>query len=361
MRWGWLGLQGRNRAQILPLRPPHGIVASGLLRPHEPPPGPIGMYDFSIQADAGARASRAERHLLLVHQPDAQDRNDFEHIAAIVRRKAPDIAVFIASNETSSSVTRKQAAKRPTLVFSPLYLRNFEPNRGKIYSGQLLTKRQQMARFQAAGLAVPPFWFKDGKDMPDPAILGSHVLVKSAGLGASLGKDIVLMRTATALASVDRLGEVFLQRYIDTGRYPTWYRVYTIFGRPVAAHKNTSTAARAPLDTSDEQLAKSVVQARRATGQTKTLCHEEDVLAFAGEIYRAIPEVPFHACDIIREETSGKLYVLEINPGGNTWVFSRANTANVIAELDGYDIKQQFNAFETIAEALIERTRLEAE
>jgi hypothetical protein len=53
--------------------------------------------------------------------------------------------------------------------------------------------------------------------------------------------------------------------------------------------------------------------------------------------------------------------VLEINPGGNTWVFSRENTAKVVAELGGYDIKQQFNAFETIANALIERTRLEAE
>ncbi len=319
------------------------------------------MYNFSIRAGASAEASDAERHLLLVHQPDAQDRKDFDQIAAAVRRKAPDIAVFIASNETPSAVTRKQAAKRPTLVFSPLYLRDFKPARGKVYAGQLLNKQQQMERFVQAGLPVPPFWFKGANSQPDPAKLGSHVLVKSATLGASRGDGIVLMRTATALASVDRLGEVFLQRFINTGRYPTCYRVYTIFGRPVVARKNTSTVASAALDSSDEELAKSVVQARRATGQTKSLCHEEDVLAFAGAVYRAVPEVPFHACDIIREEASGKLYVLEINPGGNTWVFSREKAANVIAGFEGYDIQQQFNAFETIADALIERTRLEAE
>jgi len=319
------------------------------------------MYDFSIQVAIGIKASLAERHLLLVHQPGAQDPRDFEQIAAIVRRNAPDLAVFIASNEIPSAVTRKQAAKRPTLVFSPLYLRDFAPERGKVYSGQLMTKRQQMARFLAAGLAVPPFWFKGSDAPPDPAVLGSHVLVKSAELGASRWRGIVLRRTAAALAEIDHVGDVFLQRYIDTGHYPAWYRVYTIFGRPVAAHKNTSTVARTPLNASDEELAKSVVQARRATGQTKTLCHEEDVLAFAGAIYRAVPEVPFQACDIIREQETGKLYVLEINPGGNTWVFSRENTANVIAELGGYDIRQQFNAFETIADALIERTRLEAE
>jgi hypothetical protein len=319
------------------------------------------MYSFSVQAGFGAEAPTAERHLLLVHQPDAQDRRDFEQIAAIVHSQAPDIAVFIASNEIPSAVTRKKAAKRPTLVFSPLYLRDFAPQRGKVYAGQLLTKGQQMERFVAAGLPVPPFWFKGSEVPPEHAILGRHVLVKSAELGASLGSGIVLMRTAAALATVDQFGDVFLQRYIDTGVYPAWYRVYTMFGQPVAAHKNTSTVKRVSLDASDEELAKSVVQARRATGQTKTLCHDADVLAFAGEIYSSVPEVAFQACDIIREEATGRLYVLEINPGGNTWVFSRENTARVIAELGGYDIKQQFNAFETIADALIEGTRLEAE
>jgi hypothetical protein len=265
----------------------------------------MGMYQSSIQTRTVD--SIAERHLLLVHQPDAQDRKDFEQIAAIVGRTAPDIAVFIASNEIPSAVTRRRAAKRPTLVFSPLYLRNFEPARGKVYAGQLLTKQQQMERFVAAGLSVPSFWFNGAAAHPDPSVLGSHVLVKSAEMGASLGKGIVLMRTAAALANLDQLGPVFLQRYIDTGRCPTWYRVYTIFGRPVAAHKNTSTVERAPLDASDEELAKSVVQARRATGQIKSLCYEQDVLPFATEIYGAIPEVPFQACDIIRDEATGKL------------------------------------------------------
>ena len=315
------------------------------------------MHRVQIQPDNSAAV---ERHLVLVHQPRAQDRNDFEEIAALVRRKAPDIEVFIASNETPSSVTRRQAAKRPSLVFSPVYLRYFEPSRGKVYSGQLLTKQQQMARFVAAGLPVPPFWFGSG-GRPAPDTFGEFVLVKSALLGASRGKNIVLMRTAAAMAALPRLGDVFLQRFIDTGTYPSYYRVYTIFGRPVAAHKNTSTVARSAHDATDDALENSIVQARRDTGQTKTFCHEQDVLELAAQVWKALPEVPFHGCDIIREEATGKLYVLEINPGGNTWVFSRENTASVIAELGGADLKQQFNAFETIADALIERTRLEAE
>jgi len=129
----------------------------------------------------------------------------------------------------------------------------------------------------------------------------------------------------------------------------------------VLAYKNTSTVARAALDASDDELGRSVVQARRSSGQTKALSEEGDVLALANAAWKAIPEVPFHGCDIVRDEATGELYVLEINPGGNTWVFSRENTPQVVAELGGFDLKQQFNAFETIADALVERTRLEAE
>jgi hypothetical protein len=313
-------------------------------------------------------AVTAERNLVLVHQHGAQAIGDFQQIADIVRRKAPDIEVFIASNDGASSVTRRKAAQRPTLIFSPLYLRYFQPGRGKIYAGQLLTKVQQMQRLLAAGVPVPPFWHSSIGGRPDPAQFGDYVLAKSAVLGASKGEGITLMRTTTALGMLDRLGDVFIQRFVDTGPYASQYRVFTIFGRPVFAYKNTSTVPRGSLDVSDEQLAKTDVQARHFSGgritaqrRTKTLCDESDVLALAGAAWEAIPEVPFHGCDIVREQSTGALYVLEINPGGNTWIFSRPSTPAVIKELGGYDLTRQFDAFETIADALIERTRAEAE
>src|SRR5262245_14643616 len=91
-----------------------------------------------------AASAGIERHLLLIHQPGAQAKSDFEAIAALVRERAPDIEVFIASNETPSSVTRRQAARRPTLAFTPLYLRHFIPNRGKVYAGRPMTKHEQL-------------------------------------------------------------------------------------------------------------------------------------------------------------------------------------------------------------------------
>ena len=97
----------------------------------------------------------AERHLVLVHTPGYQDVADFHDIARKVRERAPDIEVFIASNTIASSVTRRQASKLPTLVFSPGNLLEFRPLRGKVYAGSPIPKLEQIARFKAAGLPVP--------------------------------------------------------------------------------------------------------------------------------------------------------------------------------------------------------------
>jgi hypothetical protein len=306
-------------------------------------------------------ASLAERNLVLVHQHGAQAIGDLEKLAEIVRRKAADIEVFIVSNDSASPVTRRKAAQRPALVFSPIYLRYFEPGRGKVYAGQLLSKQQQMQRFIAAGLPVPYFWHPSLNAPPDRDQLGDYLLAKPAFIGASQGAGIALMRTGTALQKFAALGDVFLQRFIDTGLYPSHYRVFTIFGRPVLAYKNSLLEPRGTLDVPDEELGKVTIRARRGTKRTKTLCDDADVLALGADAWRAIPEVPFQACDIVREAATGALYLLEINPGGNTWIFSRKNTPKVIEELGGIDLTSQFNAFETMADALIERTRAEAQ
>ena len=44
---------------------------------------------------------------------------------------------------------------------------------------------------------------------------------------------------------------------------------------------------------------------------------EPDILALAAAAYEAMPEGALQACDILRAKT-GELYLLEVNPGGNT-------------------------------------------
>ena len=97
-----------------------------------------------------------ERNLILVHTQGYQDAADFAAIAQHVQELAPDIETFIASKNIPSSATRRRAGRRPTLIFSPGRLLEFRPMRGRVYAGSPIPKLEQLSRFKAAGLPVPP-------------------------------------------------------------------------------------------------------------------------------------------------------------------------------------------------------------
>jgi hypothetical protein len=312
----------------------------------------------------------ALRNLVLVHQPGRQDRADFETIARKVQELADDIEAFVASNEIPSSFTRKKAAQRPTLVFSPGHLDAFRPLRGKIYAGQPIPKLEQMARMAAAGLPVPAF----AELTPDLVLseqrFGSHVVVKPGHSLSSYGRDITVMRREMVrYRPPDQYPEdhsgfyapMVVQRFIDTGPLINQYRVLTLFGKPLFAFRKTALVARPPLDVPDDVLAKADAKIR-AGGEKRELIQEADVLALASRTYAALREIPLHGVDIIREAGSGKLFALEVNPGGNTWVFSKGESTTRMQKALGTDrLADQFDAFTTAAKVLIERTRAEAE
>jgi hypothetical protein len=313
-----------------------------------------------------------ERHLILVHTRGYQDIRDFQDIARKVQEEAADIEVFIASNDIPSSVTRRRASKLPTLVFSPGNLIEFRPLRGKIYAGSPIPKLEQIARFKAAGLPVPPSAeIVPGVVLPEAAF-GSHVVVKPGFSEASQGKDITLMRREAVRfvpreafpdGHPGRHGPMIAQRFIDTGPMVNHHRVLTLFGAPLIAFKTASQATRLPLDAPDEVLAMIAVKARRRDGAiARELTADADILSLARSTYSALPEIPLQGVDIVREAGSGQLFVLEANPGGNTWIFSKGEMSIRLQKALGVArLTDQLDAFTTAAKVLIERTRAEAE
>ena len=313
-----------------------------------------------------------ERHLVLVHTPGFQDVRDFEEIARKMRELAPDIEVFIAYNEIPSSVTRRRAARLPTLIVSPGTLIDFRPLRGKVYAGTPIPKLEQLARYQAAGLPVPPSAeITPGVKLPE-AVFGSHVVVKPGYSTASHGHHMTLMpREAVRFQPRDsfpedhpgRYGPMFAQRFIDTGEYVNHHRVLTLFGTPLLAFKTSATVARAPLNSSDDVLAALMVKARRRDAPIdRELTRDPDILELARRTYSAIPEAPLQGVDIVREASTGRLFVLEANPGGNTWIFSNGDMSDRLkTALKVERLSDPFDAFTTAAKVLVERTRSEAQ
>src|SRR5262249_43960518 len=217
----------------------------------------------------------AERNLVLVHTPGYQAVEDFQIIGHAVQELAPDIEVFIASNSIASSVTRRQAGRRPSLIFSPGRLLSFRPMRGKVYAGSPIPKLEQLERFRAAGLPIPPTAeIKQNVDLPR-ASFGSYVVVKPGYSESSGGQFITLMRReAVSLQPRERFaqdhpgrfGPMLAQKFIDTGVFVNHYRVLTLFGTPLLAFKTTSENARPALDSSDDALATIALKARRRDG-----------------------------------------------------------------------------------------------
>jgi hypothetical protein len=311
--------------------------------------------------------SEATRNLVLVHEPYVQDWSDLEAIAAEIRKLAPDIEVFIASNDIPSSTTRKKAAARPALIFSPTELRSFRPLRGKIYAGALITKDVQLQRLAAAGLPVPDYCLIDDNLDFDPERFGPLVLIKPTGF-TSHGRGIEIVRSAdlagdrwrhhALLRGVASENRPLIQRFIDTGEYPSHYRVLTLFGQPIFAFKAVSTVAWASSADLDE-LPTGPLMARH--GQRRLVFPvEEDVLKLARRTFDAMPEVALHGCDIIRESGTDRLFILEINPGGNTWSFSSAWAPMLRSEMNVPDLAATFDAWPTCARLLVQRTRSEA-
>jgi hypothetical protein len=312
--------------------------------------------------------SRIERHLILVHQPVMQDVGDFLAIADRVRAVAPDVEPFVVENGSLNAVTRRKAATRPTLIFSPGPLDRFRPERGTVYCGRSMSKLDEWTALRAGGAPVPDFEVLTPQTRVDPARFGDYVVVKPTYSLSSYAQGITVKRSRDVRYRrpweypqdhPGRFGPMAVQRLIDTGPQRTFYRVLTLFGRVLMASRQDSTV---PLPSVADCASPAAYKIKPDfdLGGLLRFTHEEDVLSFASLHARAMPEIPLQAMDVIRDATTGELFVLEINPGGNTWSFSRPQAAGARQHVGVDDLSLEFDSWRVAAEALIERTRAEA-
>jgi len=87
--------------------------------------------------------------------------------------------------------------------------------------------------------------------------------------------------------------------------------------------------------------------------------NEPEVLEIAARAASVFKEIPVLGVDIARDR-SGKLYVFETNSGGGIWHLSSDLAKSTFPPALRKATYRQFNALETVADLLIERTRAEA-
>lgn len=330
----------------------------------------------TTSAVTGRPAGRGfDRHLIIVRHPGWQAVEDWLEIGERIRRIDPGIAVFVVSTADEHAEAAEAAASRPTLVFSPSMLGRFRPRRGKVYHGGPMPKFEQVRRMAAAGVRVPQTMIIS-KDMPplDPARWGEFVIVKPTDIKTSSNGDgIQLMRTGRVryIAPEDypeghpgRLGPMVVQQYIDTGPGVSTFRVLTLFGQPLYSEYIYGTGPGIDYSASDEVIEQSPIAIQNIEGRLREFRYDADVIALAKAAHAAIPEIPLKGVDVLRDQRTGLLYCIEVNPNSNTWIFSsRIGAAQRLAQGPEYTQarKDQLDAFGTAAHVLAAVTRREAE
>ena len=324
---------------------------------------------------AHPKAAHPPRSLVLVNRPLWQDPADLQEIVMRVRERAPEILPIVVQDGFDVARIPPVVWQRPTLTVSFAPLTRFKPPRGAVLHGRPIPKLEQYRRFLAAGLPTPKTaLFEFGRSYGEEH-WGEFVILKPVNLGLSSTGDSLMFRRTRRLRELRRedfppqhyihRGGALVQSFIDTGPQPMVRRVLSLCGRPLYTLRSWTPAPRPGLSAPDEEIEAGIVdpkhplvRARYAVQDRRSLAADDEATAFAASVHAAFPELPLIGCDILKDHVSGKLFVIEINAGGNTWHFSSTTYAAQRAELGGRDaFVNQLGAWKIAAQALIARTR----
>ncbi len=284
--------------------------------------------------------------------------DSFERIARRVGELDPSIDAVVVRDQPSVSVS---LATRPTLIFSPALIRHRPPIPGRVFCGCPLSKSEEYRALAKAGIPVPKWVLLTEDHTPDLSGFHDYVVRKPdyGGLGAEVKlvrKQHVRWKMMTTRA-MGPSAAMIVQRFVYTGRRPVNYRVNTLFGRVLYSVKHEANSDLPELENPEDIQSPfrpkggvSIVASAR--GSRVEFNYDEEVIRFAESAHAAFPEIPLLGFDIVREVSSGKLFVMEANALGWVWHFGSRQT-----EEYGFSFEEQFDGVRKAAWILAEKTQ----
>jgi hypothetical protein len=321
------------------------------------------------------------RNLILIHRGPEYEQ-DFAEISTKIFGLDPDITIYSLAGGSTDQLP-ELAWQRPTLTVALNSTFNLKIKRGPTLKNHQISKLAQHKIFREADLSTPPTLpFRFGMQL-DPIMFGDFVIIKPMSLVlGSQGRGIQLFRRrrlekmrssdfpAGHLIHKDREGYL-VQKFIDTGEFVPYTRVSTFFSEPMYSYFSSSKSTRGSLDSSDAIIEKLPVTNNASGFRERSLRVEDDIVTLARRVHDALPDIPLLGTDILREQSTGKLFVIECNPGGNTWHFSSQmnlplrlalGKASLVGPKKAHAVARQmhidqFNAFDRAARVLTEKTQ----
>lgn len=242
------------------------------------------------------------------------------------------------------------------------------PRRGHTLSVQNIGKAEEHANYVAAGAPIPQSVIYHRGITIDPSEWGEYVVLKPVHSSYAIGNLLVPTVWLDKLTD-ERIPDghplktepYLLQRFVDTGSHPCSYRVAVLLGQPLLCirwtRKKTIRFPQSIDDLFSNDSFASNVQLGEATFSERTfeLVNDDEVITFASEIFDVHAHLPLQGIDVVRDNQTGKLYVLENNSGGNVWTFSRRGTPTFEA-IGKKALVNQLKAWDRAAEVLVRKT-----
>jgi len=236
--------------------------------------------------------------------------------------------------------------------------------RGRVFANRPIPKLEQQENFRRNGIPTPPAMsFRFGMKL-DPILFGEHVILKPSDLGLTSRADgihVLRRKHVEGLGPgdfpkdhpirVSRNGYI-VQKFVPTGTFSTTYRVSTFLGAVIDAAMHQSTIESPALDAPDAALLAG--NFTHKAGRKVVFEAPDDVIELAIKVAKIFGTLPLLGIDVIRDVHTGRLFVLEINAGGNTWHYSSPMAAEWRKKHPELlrAMKEQFSAFDTVAAVL---------
>lgn len=305
----------------------------------------------------------------MVAQPEYMATDDLLIIRDRIRQFAPDVHPMVVGRGDRAALIESTWWKRPALTVSFGPVGSFRPIRGKVMFNHSISKLEQYRLMTAASLPTPrTAAFHFGMALPCEE-WGAYCVLKPADLDvSSSGRGLYLFRSRrlSTLRREDLARDhlaasqpMIVQSFIDTGPRFRVYRCLTLFGEVIYQNLAEAPEAHPPLE-SDDETVEAILPEPPRTRTSPQIDTDPAVMAFAGTIQSAFPEVPLLGCDIVKEMATNRLYAIEVNAGGNVWHLSspRTRSSRSITKIQSY--LKTFNSYDRAANALIRAARRHA-
>ena len=286
---------------------------------------------------------------------------DFINIGKRVHRLDSSIIVSINNGRFDPAQLPPQFNHLRLLT---LYLVNppaHMPRRGHTLAVRNVGKIAEYEGFVAAGVPIPKAHPFQIGDTVDPDEWGPYVILKPSNLSFGVGVLLVPTRELGALRrEVIPEGHLLhtepylLQQYVDTGGVNEIFRVLCFLGEPLFCVRTVSNEPWHPPNSIEECIT-IYPFATSPVPRQRSLVLDKEVITFARRAFEVHADYPLQGIDVMREKSTGMLYVLENNSGGNVWTFSKKDS-NILRVIGRQPLVRQFNAWDRAAEVLVKKT-----